>query len=117
MFAKIAQTMRRVRQIADLADTIIAVGKSEVLTAKTARAGETKANASAASAAGLRLHDRSGGPVARARDEPRGLAKYAKPDELEAARMILHDYIGEVSVVEDAAGVYGARQNEQRRGV
>jgi hypothetical protein len=35
------------------------------------------------------------------------LSKYAQPDELESARTILHDYIGEVSVVEDAKGVYG----------
>lgn len=35
------------------------------------------------------------------------LGKYAKPDELETAHMIQHEYIGEVSVVEDAACVYG----------
>jgi hypothetical protein len=45
-----------------------------------------------------------------------GLAKHAKPDELEAARMILHDYIGEVPVVENTARSLRPRQSEQRRG-
>jgi hypothetical protein len=35
------------------------------------------------------------------------LGKYAKPDELETARMILLDYMGEVAVTEDTEGVYG----------
>lgn len=35
------------------------------------------------------------------------LGKYARPDEMEIARTVIHDYIGEVSVVEDANGVYG----------
>ena len=35
------------------------------------------------------------------------LGKYARPDEMEVARAVIHDYIGEVSVVEDARGVYG----------
>ena len=36
------------------------------------------------------------------------LGKYARPDEMEVARAVIHDYIGEVSVVEDARGVYGS---------
>ena len=35
------------------------------------------------------------------------LGKYARPDEMEIARAVIHDYIGEVLVVEDARGVYG----------
>jgi len=41
------------------------------------------------------------------RGEPENLGTYAKPDEMEIARGVIHDYIGEVSVVEDASGVYG----------
>jgi hypothetical protein len=95
------------RQIADLADTIIVVGKSDGLTAKLRELEKQK-----------RALGQQAPPVSvlmtGAADQWRelvtnieGLAKHAKPDELEAARMILHDYVGEVSVVEDAAGVYG----------
>ena len=34
------------------------------------------------------------------------LSAYAKPDEMETARALLHDYIGEVSVVEEAGQVF-----------
>ena len=37
--------------------------------------------------------------------------------ELETARMILHDYIGEVSVVEDADGAYGLVRVSNAAGV
>jgi len=33
--------------------------------------------------------------------------EYARPDEMEIARAVIHDYIGQVSVVEDVRGVYG----------
>lgn len=95
------------RQIADLADTIVAVGKSDGLTAKLRELEKQK-----------RALAHQPPPVAvlmaGAADQWRDLVanldqigKYAQPDELELARTIVHDYIGEVSVVEDVAGVYG----------
>jgi site-specific DNA recombinase len=95
------------KQIADLADTIIAVGKSDVLTAKL-RELEKQKRALAQQA------PRPAALLTGASDQWRELVtnlehlgKYARPDEMELARAVIHDYIGEVSVIEDSRGVYG----------
>ena len=94
------------KQIADLADTIIAVGKSEVLTAKL-RELEKQKRALAQQAPRVPALT-TGAPISGALvTNLENLGKYARPDEMEIARAVIHDYIGEVSVVEDASGVYG----------
>ena len=95
------------RQIAALADTIIAVGKSEVFAAKLRELEKQKGalaqRAPSAPAWTTGAAEQRRELVANLEN----LAKYARPDEMEIARAVIHDYVGEVSVVEDARGVYG----------
>jgi hypothetical protein len=95
------------KQIADLADTIIAVGRSEVLTAKLR---ELEKHKRALAQQAPRVTAVTAGAADQWRElvaNLENLSKYARPDEMEIARAVIHDYIGEVSVVEDASGVYG----------
>jgi hypothetical protein len=73
---------------------------------QTSGFGETEARPGAGRSGS---HDpkRRGGGMAGARAESRALRRYAEADEIETARTILYDYIGEGSVVEEGEGVFG----------
>jgi hypothetical protein len=96
------------KQIADVADTIIAMGKSDVLTAKLRElekrkrmlAQERAATVPTIVTGGVEQWTEIAANLARIGDK-------MTPDELETAREIVHDYIGEVSVVEEGEGVFG----------
>ena len=95
------------RQIADLADTIIAVGKSDGLTTKL-RELERRKRALTQRTANVSR------PVIGAVEEwrtvvanLRSLADYSTPGELEIARARLAEYVDEVVITEQPDGVFG----------
>ncbi len=95
------------RQIADLADTIIEIGKSDVLTERLRKLEKQKEAISRQASREIRT------VLPRITDRWRelvtnleALPTLAKPDELETARSVLHDLIGTVSIVEDGDHVF-----------
>ena len=95
------------KQIADLADTIIAVGTSDVLTTKLRELERQKRVLAQMAPTVPALTTGAADQWRELVANRENLGTYARPDEMEIARTIIHDYIGEVSVVEDARGVYG----------
>ena len=105
------------KRSADLADTIIAVGKSDVPTAKLcelekrkrALVQEKTAAVPTIVTGGAEAWTEIVASLAQVGDK-------MTPDELEAAREIVHGYVGELSVVEKGDGVFGYTRLKSRAG-
>jgi hypothetical protein len=96
------------RQIADLAATIVEVGRSDGLTAKLRELEARKRDLALQRSAGApRFLNGAAEEWRRIVANLAWLGDVSTPDELEEARTLLADLIGEVAVVERPDGVVG----------
>ena len=94
------------KQIA-VVETLVAVGKSDALTGEAPRTREAEAGAHSKGIVGGTFQCSCRAPTDRWCDLSRTSETLeSTPDEMETARLILRDSISEVSVVENADGVY-----------
>ena len=105
------------RQIADVIETLVAVGKPEGLTAKLRELEQRKRVLGRQSAVVPQLVNGAAAQWREIVSNLERLADYSTPDELETARTLLADYIGEVSVVERPGRRRRLREAQRRRGV
>jgi DNA invertase Pin-like site-specific DNA recombinase len=94
------------KQIADVVDTLVAVGKSDALTAKLRELEKQRRALLQATAQPARIVPGAADQWHELVSKLEHLHQYATPDEMETARLILRESVAEVSIVEDEKGVY-----------